>query len=161
MAHLYNWFEYKWSEHFWYSALQLRCQVRKGATNVALIVTEKSPIDVLGRCTILALKTMDKKFERVALSELRQGRRGKHNELMVRILEELATLPEGEAIKVPLDEIKGVSVANLRAALARATSARGLKIATYSDVENFYFWARTKKTARYEREVKRAQMKKS
>jgi hypothetical protein len=102
---------------------------------------------------------MNKKFERVALNELRQGRRGKHNELMARILEDLSTLPEGEAIKVPLSDIKGVSVANLRAALARATSSHGLKIATYSDAENFYLWARTKKTARYERHVRRAQVK--
>jgi hypothetical protein len=104
---------------------------------------------------------MDKRFERVPLDELRQGRRGKHNELMERILDELATLPESEAIKVPLAETKGVSVANLRAALARATSSRGLKIATYSDTENFYLWARTKKTVRYERNVKRARAKKS
>jgi len=98
---------------------------------------------------------MDKQFERVPLDELRQGRRGKHNQLMIRILEELSTLANGEALKVPLADIKGVSIANLRAALARATSARGLKIATYSDVENFYLWTRTKKTARYERNVRR------
>jgi hypothetical protein len=104
---------------------------------------------------------MDKKFERVALAELRQGRRGKHDELMSRILDELSTLAESEAIKVPLADIKGVSVANLRAALARATSSRGLKIATYSDNQNFYVWQRTKKTARYERNVKRAQANKT
>jgi hypothetical protein len=99
---------------------------------------------------------LDKKFERVALDELRQGRRGKHDELMARILSELSALPEGEAIKVPLADIKGVSLANLRAAVARATSSRGLKIATYSDAENLYLWQRTKKTARYERNVTRA-----
>jgi hypothetical protein len=98
---------------------------------------------------------MDKQFERVPLHQLRQGRRGKHNELMVRILNELSTLPDGEAIKVPLADTKGVSIVNLRAALARATSGRGLRIATYSDVENFYLWKRTKKTGQYERNVKR------
>jgi hypothetical protein len=103
---------------------------------------------------------MDKKFERVALNELTQRRRGKHDELMVRIVSDLLTLPDGEAIKVPLAEVKGVSVANLRAAVARATSSRGLKIATYSDAENFYLWARTKKTERYERNIKRARVNK-
>jgi len=80
---------------------------------------------------------------------------------MAHILDELSTLAESEAMKVPLADIKGVSVANLRAALARATSSRGLKIATYSDGENFYLWQRTKKTARYERNVERAQSTKT
>ena len=96
---------------------------------------------------------MDKKFERISLDVLRQGRRGKHNDLMTRLLSELSDLPDGEAIKVPRSETKGVSIANLRAALARATSSRGVKIATYSDAESFYLWKRTKKTARYERNV--------
>jgi hypothetical protein len=99
---------------------------------------------------------MDEKFERVALDTLRLGRRGKHNELMGRLLTELSALPDGEAIKVPLEDIKGVSLANLRAAVARATSSHGLKIATYSDANNFYLWKRTKRTARYERNVTRA-----
>jgi len=51
--------------------------------------------------------------------------------------------------------MKGISIQNLRAALARATASRGLKIATYSDGEGFYVWNRTKKTARYERDIRR------
>jgi hypothetical protein len=100
---------------------------------------------------------MEKKFERVTLSELRQGRRGKHNELITRILGDLASLPEGEALKIPLSEIKEISVAKLRSAVARATFSRGLKIATYSDDANFYLWRRTRKTSPYERNVSRAQ----
>jgi len=100
---------------------------------------------------------MGKNFERVTLSALRQGRRGKHAELMTRILEELASLPDGEALKVPLSEVKEISVAKLRSAVARATFSRGLKIATYSDDANFYLWKRTRKTSPYERNVSRAQ----
>src|SRR5215467_4799032 len=37
---------------------------------------------------------------------------------------------------------------NLRARLARATSSRGLKIATYSASEGLYMWKRTKRTER-------------
>jgi|SRR6516225_8193184 hypothetical protein len=97
---------------------------------------------------------MENKFERVALNELRQGRRGKHNKLIMSILNEMSTLPDGEALKVPIAVIKGISMQNLRAALARATSSRGLKVATYSDGEGFYVWNRTKKTGRYERKIK-------
>jgi hypothetical protein len=97
---------------------------------------------------------MENTFERVALNELRQGRRGKHNKLIVSILGAMETLPEGEALKVPLPAMKGISIQNLRAALARATGSRGLKVATYSDEEGFYVWTRTKKTERYERRIK-------
>jgi len=98
---------------------------------------------------------MENKFERVALNELRQGRRGKHNELMVSILDEMSTLPDGEVLKVPIAAMKDVSIQKVRAAVVRAAASRGLKIATYSDDEGFYVWNRTKKTERYERDVKR------
>jgi hypothetical protein len=97
---------------------------------------------------------MDNNFERVALNDLRQGRRGKHNELITDILNAMETLADGEALKVPLAAMKAISIQNLRAALARATASRGLKIATYSDDEGFYVWNRTKKTGRYERNIK-------
>lgn len=99
---------------------------------------------------------MEKGFRRIALNVLKQHRRGKHDKLTRKILDELATLPDGEAITIPLSEAKQLSVSKLRSAVARATSSRGLKIATYSDDTNFYVWNRTKKTARYERNVKRA-----
>ena len=98
---------------------------------------------------------MEKKFARIALDELRQGRRGKHDELMRTILGELTSLPEGEALVIPLSDVKDVSVSELRAAIARATASRHLQVATSSDNANFYLWKRTKKTARYERNVNR------
>ena len=97
---------------------------------------------------------MDTKFERVALKDLRQGRRGKHDELVMSILNELCAVPEGEAIKVPRSVMKGVSIQKIRAAVARAASSRGLKVATYADTEGFFVWNRTKKTAQYERVIK-------
>jgi hypothetical protein len=99
---------------------------------------------------------MGQKFERVALGELRQGRRGKHHQLIADVLAGLASLPNAEALKIPIAQAKGVSLANLRAAISRAASSRGLRIATYSDRENFYVWQRTKKSAPYERRVNRA-----
>ena len=62
---------------------------------------------------------MENKLERVALNELRQGRRGKHNKLVTSILDEMSTLPDGEALKVPIAAMKDVSIQNVRAAVVR------------------------------------------
>ena len=89
-------------------------------------------------------------YETVPLDELRQGRAGKHQKLIENVLADLQKLPEGQAIKIPLDSLK-VTKANLRAAIVRAANSRGISVATYSDDENFFLWPRTKKTAQYER----------
>lgn len=95
------------------------------------------------------------KFERVSLRELRQGRKGKHHTLITEILGEIDDLSDGQALKIPLTRIKGVPVANLRSSISRATKTRDIKIATYSDAQNFYVWKRTSRTSSFERKVKR------
>lgn len=97
---------------------------------------------------------MESKFERIALNELRQGRRGKHNKLIMGILDEMSTLADGEALKVPISALKGISIQQIRAALTRAAASHDRKVATYSDDEGFYVWNRTRKTVRYERTIK-------
>ena len=99
---------------------------------------------------------MAQKFERVTLDDLRQGRRGKHHQLTTDVLADLRSLASGEAIKIPFAKLKDVPLANLRAAVSRAATEHGLKIATYSDEENFYVWQRTKKSEQYERKLRRA-----
>ena len=94
------------------------------------------------------------KYESVSLSDLRQGRLGKHHELVENILKQVKGLPEGQAIKIPLDSVNGLSKANLRSALIRAASSRGMPVSTYSDRDHFYVWNRTKETAQYERNRK-------
>lgn len=79
-------------------------------------------------------------FTRVKIANIRKGRRGKHNDLLKRVLGDLDDLPEGSAIKIPLAEVDGVSLANLRSAVHRGTSSRGIAIQTLSDHENFYVW---------------------
>jgi hypothetical protein len=79
-------------------------------------------------------------FEQVIVADIRKGRRGKHNELLNRVLRDLEELPEGSAIKIPLGDVDGVSLANLRSAVHRGTSSRGITIQTLSDEENFYVW---------------------
>src|SRR5579864_8773584 len=90
------------------------------------------------------------KLERLPLSELRQGRHGKHHVIVARIAAEIEALPDGEALRIPLDGMQ-VSLANLRSAISRAMTSRRVKIGTFSDGESLCVWRKTACTARYER----------
>jgi len=79
-------------------------------------------------------------YDRVVLANLRRSRRGKHHDLLRGVFEDLQTLPSGSAIKIPLAELDGITLANLRSAVHRASTARGLGIETLSDEDNFYIW---------------------
>ena len=79
-------------------------------------------------------------YDRVALDSVRRNRRGKHHDLIQGIFQDLETLPVGSAIKLPLSEVDGITLANLRSAVHRASVARSLKVETLSDEENFYIW---------------------
>src|SRR5882762_1273628 len=84
------------------------------------------------------------KYERVILADIRRSRRGKHHDLLVGIFQDLESLPKGSAIKIPLAEVDGNTLANLRSAVHRASASRGLRIETLSDEENFYIWKNRK-----------------
>jgi len=79
-------------------------------------------------------------YDRVILTSVRRNRRGKHHDLIQGIFQDLETLPAGSAIKLPLSGVDGITLANLRSAVHRASVARGLKVETLSDEENFYIW---------------------
>ncbi len=83
-------------------------------------------------------------YNRVVLADLRRSRRGKHHDLVGGIFQDLESLPRGSAIKIPLTEVDGTTLANLRSAVHRASTARGLGIETLSDEANFYIWKATK-----------------
>jgi hypothetical protein len=80
------------------------------------------------------------KYDRVVVADLRRGRRGKHHELVEGIFQDLESLPEGSAIKIPMDQIDGITLANLRSAVHRASLSRGLGTETLSDENSFYIW---------------------
>ena len=80
------------------------------------------------------------KYERVILADIRRNRRGKHHDLVVGIFQDLESLPKGSALKIPLSEVDGTTLANLRSAVHRASASKGLGIETLSDEENFYIW---------------------
>jgi hypothetical protein len=81
-------------------------------------------------------------FSTVPTDEVPQGRRGKHTKVVAEILNDLAHLPEGSALKVPLDGLPDDKLANLRSALNRATKQRKLRVATSTDQNFLYIWSR-------------------
>ena len=87
-------------------------------------------------------ETVRSNFESVSQSELPSGRRGKHHAMLLRVLEDLDTLVDGRAIKIPLEDFPG-SVADLRSAINRATTKRNIDVATSSDEQFLYVWKST------------------
>jgi hypothetical protein len=79
-------------------------------------------------------------YDRVVLANVRRNRRGKHHDLIQGIFQDLETLPAGSAIKLPLGKLDGITLANLRSAVHRASASRGLEVETLSDEDNFYIW---------------------
>jgi hypothetical protein len=79
-------------------------------------------------------------YGRVLISGLNRSRKGKHHELMGRIMEDLKQSAPTYAVRVPLSSIKGLSVLNLRSAIVRAAAKAGISVSTSADDENFYVW---------------------
>jgi hypothetical protein len=79
-------------------------------------------------------------YRRVAITDLDRGRRGKHHDLVQGILEELKTAKSGSALEIPLADVGGIELANLRSAVHRASTSEGLAIETLADEKNFYVW---------------------
>ncbi len=78
-------------------------------------------------------------FKTMAQVNVPQGRKGKHNEVVSKILSDLDQLPEGAALKVPLADL-AESKEKVRSALNRATHKRARNVATASDSEFLYVW---------------------
>jgi hypothetical protein len=79
-------------------------------------------------------------YGRVPVSTLKKSRKGKHHELLGRIMEDLNKSTSGYAVRIPLSGIKGLSVLNLRSAIVRTANKDGIKVSTSSDDQNFYVW---------------------
>src|SRR5262252_9183200 len=80
------------------------------------------------------------KYKRVDISSLYQGRRGKHHDLVQGIVRELKLLPTGSALEIPLANVGGIGLANLRSAVHRAATSESLAIETVANEQNFYVW---------------------
>src|SRR5690348_9026879 len=80
------------------------------------------------------------KYRRVEISDLDRSRRGKHHELVEGILTELERAEASSALEIPLADVGGIGLANLRSAVHRAATSKNIRIETLADDKNFYVW---------------------
>ena len=78
-------------------------------------------------------------FKTMAQASVPQGRKGKHQQIVSIILQDLDKLKDGSAIKVPLADL-AESKEKVRSALNRATRKAGRTVATASDASYLYIW---------------------
>jgi hypothetical protein len=80
-----------------------------------------------------------KKFQSISQADVPKGRDGKHKQIVEHLLDSIATLRDGSALKVPLADLPDTKE-NIRSALSRATRQRNIDIATSSDESLLYIW---------------------
>jgi len=82
--------------------------------------------------------TKKRNFSTVLQADVPRGRNGKHRQIVKDILEQLAELKDGAALKVPLKEIDAKE--KIRSALNRASRKAKIVTATAADSEFLYIW---------------------
>ena len=90
------------------------------------------------------------RFESILQGEIPRGREGKHKKIIRQLLSDIAQLPPGSALKIPLAELPD-SKENIRAALSRAGRQNNLNLATSSNKDFLFVWEATSKTPEDER----------
>jgi len=83
-------------------------------------------------------------FKTMEQADVPQGRKGKHREIVTRILSDLSQMKPGLALKVPLSELAD-SKEKVRSALNRATRKAGRNVATATDASFLYIWNESEK----------------
>lgn len=78
-------------------------------------------------------------FKTLAQIDVPQGRHGKHNAIVTKILSDLDQLGGGMALKIPLAEL-AESKEKVRSALNRATRKSRRNVATATDTLYLYVW---------------------
>jgi acyl CoA:acetate/3-ketoacid CoA transferase len=89
--------------------------------------------------TINDQKATSMKFTSMPQTDVPTGRNGKHKEIVTQLLNDIAQLEPGNALKVPLSELPDTKE-NIRSALNRATREKQISVATSSDDEYLYVW---------------------
>jgi hypothetical protein len=79
------------------------------------------------------------RFHSISQVDVPKGRDGKHKKIITLLLEDIAQLKAGSALKIPLAELPDTKE-NIRAALSRAAALKKLSIATSSNSEFLYVW---------------------
>ena len=78
-------------------------------------------------------------FAAMSLKDVPQGRNGKHNDIVKKILSDLERVADTGALKVPLSALSS-GKEKVRSALNRATRKKGMNVATASDDNYLYIW---------------------
>jgi hypothetical protein len=78
-------------------------------------------------------------FEAVLQADVPKGRDGKHKQIILRLLDDIAKLSPGTALKIPLSQLPDTKE-NIRSALSRAARQGGIPLATSSNDEFLYVW---------------------
>src|SRR5215831_16848710 len=86
-----------------------------------------------------AKKPHKRTFESMTQKSIPHSRLGKHHTIVFTIMDDVASLDKGNALKVPLKAL-GDTKENVRAALGRESKKRGTPIATAADTQFLYVW---------------------
>jgi hypothetical protein len=78
-------------------------------------------------------------FKSMPQGDVPHGRHGKHSDIVTKLLSDLAQIPEGTALKVPLAQLAD-GKERVRSALNRVTRKSGRTVATASDDTFLYVW---------------------
>ena len=81
----------------------------------------------------------DLNFSSVGISEVPHSRKGKHSQLVARILADVEGVPFSEAVKIPRAQL-GTSLQKVRSALSRGSKKRNYCVVTAADDANLYVW---------------------
>jgi hypothetical protein len=79
------------------------------------------------------------RFESILQGDVPKGRDGKHKGIITQLLSDIAQLPVGSALKIPLSELPDTKE-NIRSALSRAGRQQNLDLATSSNEEFLFVW---------------------
>jgi hypothetical protein len=79
------------------------------------------------------------RFGSISQVDVPKGRDGKHKKIITQLLDDIAQLNHGSALKIPLVELPDTKE-NIRAALSRAAAQKTLSIATSSNSEFLFVW---------------------
>jgi hypothetical protein len=82
------------------------------------------------------------RFESVLQAQVPKGRDGKHKQIVIQLLSDIALLPVDSALKIPLAELPDTKE-NIRSALSRAGRQQNLDLATSSDENYLFVWKNT------------------
>lgn len=78
-------------------------------------------------------------FKTIDQVDVPQGRHGKHNGIVTRVISDLDQVRDGVALKIPLADL-AESKEKIRAALSRASRKAKRKVATAADADFLYIW---------------------